>query len=119
MWRLYLRLEVFQKNSDLLGTDIISGYFPNEADWNSLVRIIPARGPQEMRYCVGFEVLTTVAVKSPIFWDVMPCSSVEVTQRFGGTLLPSSGSKRKLETSMKQAGSRARCMGINTGLYRK
>jgi hypothetical protein len=29
---LCLRLDVFQKNSELLGTDITSGYFSNEAD---------------------------------------------------------------------------------------
>jgi hypothetical protein len=32
---------------------------------------------------VGFEVLTVVTRKSTIFWGVMPCSLVEVHQRFG------------------------------------
>jgi hypothetical protein len=32
---------------------------------------------------VGFEVLTTVAMKDAIFWDVMQCTSCE-NQCFGG-----------------------------------
>jgi hypothetical protein len=32
IWWLYLRLDVFQTNSELLGTGTISGYFSNEAD---------------------------------------------------------------------------------------
>jgi hypothetical protein len=34
---------------------------------------------------VGFEVLTTVTIKSTVFWDVMPCCLVEFQQRFGKT----------------------------------
>jgi hypothetical protein len=33
---------------------------------------------------VGFEVLTVVAVKRIIFWDVMPCIPVDVHGCFGG-----------------------------------
>jgi hypothetical protein len=33
---------------------------------------------------VGFEVLTTVIMKSSVFWDKMPCSPMKVN-RFGGT----------------------------------
>jgi hypothetical protein len=32
---------------------------------------------------VGFEVLTAVAMKSSVFWDIAPCSSVKVNRRFG------------------------------------
>jgi hypothetical protein len=34
---------------------------------------------------VGFEVLTAVAVKSTLFWDVTPCSPLKVSRRFGVT----------------------------------
>jgi hypothetical protein len=34
---------------------------------------------------VGFEVLTMVVVKSTIFWDITPCSPLNVNRHFGGT----------------------------------
>jgi hypothetical protein len=34
-------------------------------------------------YCVGFEVLTAVVKKTPIFWDITPCSPLRVNRRFG------------------------------------
>jgi hypothetical protein len=34
---------------------------------------------------VGFEILTAVVMKSIIFWDMTPCSSLSFNQRFGGT----------------------------------
>jgi hypothetical protein len=33
---------------------------------------------------VGFEVLTEVSTKMAVFWDVAPCSLVEIYQRFRG-----------------------------------
>jgi hypothetical protein len=33
----------------------------------------------------GFEVLTAVTMNSTVFWDVMPCSLLEVHRSFGGT----------------------------------
>jgi hypothetical protein len=33
----------------------------------------------------GSEVLTTVVIKSTIFWDITPCSPFKVNQRLGGT----------------------------------
>jgi hypothetical protein len=33
---------------------------------------------------VGFEVITAVSTKMGVFWDVTPCSLVEVYQRFRG-----------------------------------
>jgi hypothetical protein len=36
-------------------------------------------------YCVGFEVLTAVVMKSSIVWDITPCSPLKVNRRFGGT----------------------------------
>jgi hypothetical protein len=33
----------------------------------------------------GFEVLTTVVMKSYIFWAIMTCSSLKLNRRFGGT----------------------------------
>jgi hypothetical protein len=34
---------------------------------------------------VTFEVLTAVVMKSTIFWDITPCSTMSVDRRFGGT----------------------------------
>jgi hypothetical protein len=33
---------------------------------------------------VGFEVLTAVVMKIPVFWDITPYSSLKVNQLFGG-----------------------------------
>jgi hypothetical protein len=33
---------------------------------------------------VAFESPTTVVIKIPIFWDMMPFSPAKVNQRFGG-----------------------------------
>jgi hypothetical protein len=41
---------------------------------------------------VGVEVLTAVTGKSTVFWDVAPCSLLEVQRN---TVPPSSGSKSK------------------------
>jgi hypothetical protein len=35
-------------------------------------------------YCVGFYVLTAVGMRSPIFWDIAPCSPLKVNRRFRG-----------------------------------
>jgi hypothetical protein len=61
--------------------------------------------------CVKFEVLATMTMKVTVFWNVMPCSAVDVKvyQRFGGTSclhyqvskehnISISGSALKLET---------------------
>jgi hypothetical protein len=37
------------------------------------------------RYFIAFEVLTAVFMKSSIFWDITPCSPLEVNRRFEGT----------------------------------
>jgi hypothetical protein len=34
---------------------------------------------------VGSEVLTQMIMKSSIFWDITPCSPLEVNRHFGGT----------------------------------
>jgi hypothetical protein len=39
---------------------------------------------------VGFEVLTAVSTKMAVFWVVVPCSLVEVYQRFRGPCYVSS-----------------------------
>jgi hypothetical protein len=33
---------------------------------------------ETIREDVGFEVLTVVAMKSTLFWNVMPCSTLEI-----------------------------------------
>lgn len=33
---------------------------------------------------VGFEALTALIIKIPVFWDIMPLSPAKVNQRFGG-----------------------------------
>jgi hypothetical protein len=35
---------------------------------------------------VGFEILTAVAGKSYVFWDVTPFGLVKVNRRFGGSV---------------------------------
>jgi hypothetical protein len=58
--------------------------------------------------CVGFEVLTTVIMKSAIFWDISPCSPLSVNRRFGGTYcLYLQGRKNKL--SKKPAWKQVAC----------
>jgi hypothetical protein len=34
---------------------------------------------------VGYEVVTSVVMKSTVFWDITPCSPLNVNRRFGGT----------------------------------
>jgi hypothetical protein len=34
---------------------------------------------------LGFEVLTSVVMRSSIFWDITPCGPLKVNRRFGGT----------------------------------
>jgi hypothetical protein len=34
---------------------------------------------------VELEILTAVAIKSSIFWDIAPCSPLKINRRFGGT----------------------------------
>jgi hypothetical protein len=41
----------------------------------------------EIRYSVGFEVLTAAVMKSCIFWDIAPCSPLDVNRRFVRYLL--------------------------------
>jgi hypothetical protein len=36
-------------------------------------------------FSVGFEAFTAVFIKSSVFWDITPCSQLEVNRRFGGT----------------------------------
>jgi hypothetical protein len=46
---------------------------------------------------VGFGVLAAVVMKSTIFWDITPCSPLNVDRRFGGTYrLHLQGRKHKL-----------------------
>jgi hypothetical protein len=35
--------------------------------------------------CVGFQFLTAVLMKNPIFWDITPCSPLKISRRFGET----------------------------------
>jgi hypothetical protein len=51
-----------------------------------------------------------VTMKSIVFWDVMPCSLVQVTRRFGGTYCLHLERRRERDqkvTSMKHAARRA------------
>jgi hypothetical protein len=40
---------------------------------------------EQVMTCVGLEVLTAVVMKSPIFWDITPCSRLKISLRFGWT----------------------------------
>jgi hypothetical protein len=42
-------------------------------------------GSEDKVPCVGFEVLTAVVIKSPVFWDITPCSPFTVNRRLGRT----------------------------------
>jgi hypothetical protein len=42
---------------------------------------------EQTRIYVGFEVLTMVVMKSTIFWDITPCSPLNVNRRFRETYL--------------------------------
>jgi hypothetical protein len=64
--------------------------------------------PIEEHY-IGFLVYSAVGMNSSVFWEMTPCSPLEVNLRFGETLLGSTGSKNKgegtpgkLETSTQQ-----------------
>jgi hypothetical protein len=60
----------------------------------------------------GFEVLRAVAMYSPIFLDIKPCSSLKVNRRFGGRCRLHLQRRRiSQETSIKQITSRACFMG--------
>jgi hypothetical protein len=50
----------------------------------------------------GFEVLTAVALKNTIFWDIRPCSPLSVNRRFGGTYRLHLQGRRKLSSAWKQ-----------------
>jgi hypothetical protein len=39
---------------------------------------------QNVTLLVRFEVLTVVAMKSCVLWNITPCSPVKVNRRFGG-----------------------------------
>jgi hypothetical protein len=41
--------------------------------------------PRTILFEIGFEVLTTVVMKSSVFWDIMLYSLLKVNRRFGGT----------------------------------
>jgi hypothetical protein len=51
-----------------------------------LVSILSRLNPMHtIRHYVGFEVLTTVVMKTAVFWDITPCSPLKVNRRFGET----------------------------------
>jgi hypothetical protein len=56
---------------------------PRDSDTNvEPVREAVKRSPQNS---IGFEVLTAVVMKSSVFRDVIPCSSLKVNRHFRGT----------------------------------
>jgi hypothetical protein len=32
------------------------------------------------KYRAGFEILTAVVMKNPLFWDIMPCSPLKINR---------------------------------------
>jgi hypothetical protein len=40
---------------------------------------------QNIIFVVGYEVVTVVIVKNSIFWNITPCSQLNVSRCFGGT----------------------------------
>jgi hypothetical protein len=59
----------------------------------------------------GFKILTVVIMKSTIFWNVIPCSLIEVRRI---VLLPSAGSKTNQATIKRHPPSRASTLMIET-----
>jgi hypothetical protein len=58
--------------------------------------------------CLVFEVLTAVAMKSSVSWDITPCSPVKMSQRFGGTCyLNLQGRRISHARNQRKAGSRS------------
>jgi hypothetical protein len=54
------------------------------------------------RVCIYNEDLTAVVMKTIIFWDITPCSSLSVNRCFGGTYRPHLQSrKNKLNKTLK------------------
>jgi hypothetical protein len=45
-------------------------------------------------FVVGLKVLTAMAMKNTILWDITPCSPLKVNRCFGGTWPPSSRSNK-------------------------
>jgi hypothetical protein len=55
-----------------------------------------------------------MAMKSSVFWDIMPCSSVKVNQRFGGTYrLHLQGQKVSQARNKHEAGSKQSSLTLN------
>jgi hypothetical protein len=46
---------------------------------------VNAAGCSNITLIVGFEFLTTVVMKSSVFWDITPCSPLQVNRSFGRT----------------------------------
>jgi len=44
--------------------------------------------PKLCKYCVRFEVLMVVTMRTDVFYDVTPCSHVEVDCNFSGFCCP-------------------------------
>jgi hypothetical protein len=45
---------------------------------------------------VRFQVLTAMRMKMTVFWDVAPCSLVEINRRFRGAYRPDDGGSNHL-----------------------
>jgi hypothetical protein len=44
------------------------------------------RWEDNIKVNVGFDVLTAVFMKSSIFWNIIPCSTLKINQHFGGKI---------------------------------
>jgi hypothetical protein len=53
---------------------------------------------------VGFEVFTEVVMKSIVFWDMTPCSSLCSNRCFGGTKRLHLQGRRKVQQTNEQSG---------------
>jgi hypothetical protein len=52
-----------------------------------------------MLHYIGFKFLTAVVMMNSFLWDITLCNLLKVSQCFGGTFPPSSGSKNNLRTT--------------------
>jgi hypothetical protein len=65
-------------------TDVSEEHIASIFRVEGIIQQEPARHSSSISWIVESEALTAVAMKSTIFWDVTPCSSLKVNWRFRG-----------------------------------
>jgi hypothetical protein len=71
--------------------------------WNPLSSDLGPETAYPDKFFIGFEVFTVVVLKSIFFWDMMPCSALSGTRRFGGMYRLHLQGHRIVQQSSEQA----------------